>query len=415
MKKILLAITIFISSCNTSNNTNIIPKSSSEILPSPISSNTQTDLNNVESSSKDEDIYSQDGNYINCGTLEENLKKVSMTCPTNISANKDFVYFTNSTFYLSNAFGVSYEVVPPHNCDKLNDKLSSWQKKLSFIYKIDQNKKLDIFRDNTNKPLYSCSEGHWGTIQTNSLNELFISNKKYSNGFISEIIKDPTTRDENNYDYKVFNNEVYFRYINYNEYNQKYMLKKNIDGKESIILRYLSPYSKYIVYYNNLYILSYDLEKTFNFKIIQFKLNNNLEKEINENNTQIIAELKSIRDKNFINSNVDRYKMEDYIYFMGEHITDFKVNSKGELFFTDVLRNLIWKVIPNENKVVVPHVFAGSSTVGFKDGNGEEASFYYPSSITFDENDNMYVADSGNNAIRKITSDGTVTTFYSNK
>lgn len=72
-------------------------------------------------------------------------------------------------------------------------------------------------------------------------------------------------------------------------------------------------------------------------------------------------------------------------------------------------KNLIWKILPNEQKIIL---FAGTEKAGYKDGKGEEAQFNGLSELDFDDNDNLYVADTGNNAIRKITPDGQVSTFY---
>ncbi len=55
--------------------------------------------------------------------------------------------------------------------------------------------------------------------------------------------------------------------------------------------------------------------------------------------------------------------------------------------------------------------FAGSGQPGSTDGPGTAASFYLPSGIAVDGRGNVYVAEQGNNLIRKITADGVVSTL----
>lgn len=60
---------------------------------------------------------------------------------------------------------------------------------------------------------------------------------------------------------------------------------------------------------------------------------------------------------------------------------------------------------------VVTFVAGGYNTVGSADGAGSKASFFQPTGLASDASGNIYVADQGNNLIRKITPDGTVTTI----
>jgi hypothetical protein len=56
--------------------------------------------------------------------------------------------------------------------------------------------------------------------------------------------------------------------------------------------------------------------------------------------------------------------------------------------------------------------FAGTGASGFVDGNSSVTSFNLPAAIAFDRstNDTWIVADSENNAIRRVYSNGTVET-----
>lgn len=56
------------------------------------------------------------------------------------------------------------------------------------------------------------------------------------------------------------------------------------------------------------------------------------------------------------------------------------------------------------------HVLAGGRE-GFADGRGEAAAFNTPSGLALDRHGNLYVADTGNHAIRKVTPQGEVSTL----
>jgi sugar lactone lactonase YvrE len=59
----------------------------------------------------------------------------------------------------------------------------------------------------------------------------------------------------------------------------------------------------------------------------------------------------------------------------------------------------------------VVSTFAGSGTAGFADGTGTSASFNRPDAIAVATDGTVYVADTYNNRIRKISSSGVVSTF----
>lgn len=82
-------------------------------------------------------------------------------------------------------------------------------------------------------------------------------------------------------------------------------------------------------------------------------------------------------------------------------------DAAGNLYVADHETSVIRKITP---KAVVT-TLAGSGSRGFSDGQGREASFFFPFGITVDASGNLYVADYFNNRIRKITPDGLVTTL----
>jgi sugar lactone lactonase YvrE len=79
----------------------------------------------------------------------------------------------------------------------------------------------------------------------------------------------------------------------------------------------------------------------------------------------------------------------------------------GNIYVVDKFNEVIRKITP----AGIVSTLAGSRFVGTEDGDGTSASFNSPSQIAIDADDNLYVADTMNHTIRKITLSGAVTTF----
>jgi hypothetical protein len=82
-------------------------------------------------------------------------------------------------------------------------------------------------------------------------------------------------------------------------------------------------------------------------------------------------------------------------------------DAQGNVYIADTFNGRIRKISSLGQVVTI----AGSETTGFRNGRAETARFNYPGGITIDKNGNLYVVDMGNLCIRKITPDGDVSTF----
>jgi sugar lactone lactonase YvrE len=87
------------------------------------------------------------------------------------------------------------------------------------------------------------------------------------------------------------------------------------------------------------------------------------------------------------------------------------VDSSGNLYVTDAANATIRKI----TSAGVSSTIAGSAgTTGSADGTGSAIEFNNPIGIAIDSGGNLYVTDTGNNTIRKITSAGVSTTIAGN-
>jgi hypothetical protein len=88
------------------------------------------------------------------------------------------------------------------------------------------------------------------------------------------------------------------------------------------------------------------------------------------------------------------------------------VDSAGNVFIADFYNNRVRKVSSNGIITTV----AGNGTTGFSGDGGPaiSASVYKPIAVAVDASGNLFIADSGNQRIRKVTPAGIISTFAGN-
>jgi len=92
-------------------------------------------------------------------------------------------------------------------------------------------------------------------------------------------------------------------------------------------------------------------------------------------------------------------------FFLPETVA---VDAAGDIFVTDTYNSTVREISAGG---VVSTIAGNADIAGYLDGVGTATLFNYPQGIATDSNGNVYVADTSNEVIRKITSAGVVSTF----
>jgi sugar lactone lactonase YvrE len=89
------------------------------------------------------------------------------------------------------------------------------------------------------------------------------------------------------------------------------------------------------------------------------------------------------------------------------------IDGSGNIYIADFRNNVIRKVDHTSNVI---STFAGNGTAGYSGNNSAatSAQLNAPYSIAVDASNNIYIADQGNNVIRKVDANGIITTYAGN-
>lgn len=91
-----------------------------------------------------------------------------------------------------------------------------------------------------------------------------------------------------------------------------------------------------------------------------------------------------------------------------DQTTGVATDSSGNVYVADEFNDIIRKIAPGG---VVSTLAGSPGKGGSADGAGSAAQFYFPFALAVDAAGNVFVADTGNDTIRKITPGGTVSTI----
>jgi sugar lactone lactonase YvrE len=95
---------------------------------------------------------------------------------------------------------------------------------------------------------------------------------------------------------------------------------------------------------------------------------------------------------------------------MFNHPYGVAVDAENNVYVADSYNNRIRKITPDGSVSTL----GGNGNDGFVDGKSSAAEFFVPIGIVVDKHSNVYVGDEGNSSIRKISPEGNVTTLAGN-
>jgi sugar lactone lactonase YvrE len=93
------------------------------------------------------------------------------------------------------------------------------------------------------------------------------------------------------------------------------------------------------------------------------------------------------------------------------------VDTAGNVYVADTGNHIIRKITSSRvvtmlaGDATATNIFSREPLGGYADGSGNAARFNNPSGVAVDTAGNVYVADTGNHTIRRVTSGGVVTTI----
>lgn len=222
-----------------------------------------------------------------------------------------------------------------------------------------------------------------------------------SNNTVSTIIGNITYGLENgNINNSIFNNPYGLVYNNNNMY---------------LCDTHNNQIRKYNLHTNDVSLYSGDLNGNFGSTDIPPKFNSPAGICIDTNNTIYITDYNnaSIRSIDIQNNVTTIANLNNIFTTLYNTPSDIKIDNFNNLFIVNQIANNIIKIPFINSSYDTPYIFAGDSngTSGYFNGNGLNVRFNYPNGLIIDSKNNIFISDTGNNVIRKITQNGDTTTF----